>query len=110
MAEPMPDARLAEIRELLAGWTWHCGHREPEKVVRELLAEVDRLRALEVPAGFLVTPIEATPQQIAEWQAAWDEPWASGIVVYDLPAPQPPGPMWEPLRDKPRSRDYPVGG
>lgn len=51
MSERLPEARLAEIRELLAGWTWHCGHREPERIVRDLLAEVDRFRALEVPAA-----------------------------------------------------------
>lgn len=45
MSESMTDARLAEIRELLTGWVWHCGHREPERIVRDLLAEVDRLRS-----------------------------------------------------------------
>jgi hypothetical protein len=45
MLEPMSDARLAEIDDLLADWPSRCGHREPERIVRELLAEAKRARA-----------------------------------------------------------------
>lgn len=112
MTEPISDVRLAEIRELLAGWTWHCGHREPEWIVHDLLAEVDRLRALDAPEGLNeVAADSVTPEQSAKWQALWDKTLGGPL---DLPPYRhPPYPRVSdriPRRDKPRTWDYPAGG
>lgn len=109
MTEPMSDERLAEIRRSNEDRTFE--YHWCESAIDDLLAEVDRLRALQVPTGFLEAPIEATPEQVAEWQAAWDEMLATGVAMYDLtPQPRDPG-WWTPLRNRiPRSNDYPAGG
>jgi hypothetical protein len=102
----MSSERLAEIRacaEAVDGTV-------TGKFLSELLAEVDRLRAMEVPTGWLTEPIEATSEQNAEWQAAWDKLRTGGVISYDLPAPPPPGLMWQPLRNQLPGRDYPAGG
>lgn len=106
MTEPMSDERLAEIREEAAHLL------EGGQSMRELLAEVDRLRALDVPARFLhVDPEDVTPEQIAEWQAAWDKMHATGIAMYDLPQPPRDPDWWTPLRNRiPRSNEHPAGG
>lgn len=105
MTEPMSDERLAEIREeaahLLEGGQSMC----------DLLAEVDRMRALDMPGGIEIDPAKITPEQVAEWQAAWDEMLAAGIAMYDLtPQPRDSG-RWTPLRNRiPRGNDYAAGG
>jgi hypothetical protein len=109
----MTDERLAQL-ELAASYPPPFDDFATQIVydaLRELVAEVKRLRALEQPAGFLESPIEATPEQVAEWQAAWDEMLATGVAMYDLtPQPRDPG-WWTPLRNRiPRSNDRPAGG
>lgn len=105
MTEPMPDERLAEIREEAA----HLS--EGGQSMRDLLAEVDRMRALEVPGGIEIDPAKITPEQVAEWQAAWDKMHATGVAMYDLPQPPRDPDWWTPLRNRiPRSNEHPAGG
>lgn len=73
MTERLPDDRLAEIRKEIEDDSYRHSY-DSGRAARELLAEVDRMRALEVPATFLEAPADSvTPEQIAEWQAAFDK-------------------------------------
>jgi hypothetical protein len=105
----MTDERLAEIRRANEDRSFE--HHWCENAIDDLLAEVDRMRALEKPGGIEIDPAKVTPELIAEWQAAWDEMLAGGVAMYDL-TPQPRDPdWWTPLRDRiPRSNDHPEGG
>ena len=110
--ERLSDDRLAEIRAEIDNQTWWQGSvKRAARDVLDLLAEVDRMRALEVPGGIEIDPAKVTPEQVAEWQAAWDKMLATGVAMYDL-TPQPRDPdWWTPLRNRvPRSNDYPAGG
>ena len=110
MTERMPEDRLAEIRAEIEADSY--GHSyDGGRAARELLAELDRMRALEVPGGIEIGPAKITPEQVAEWQAAWGKMLATGVAMYDL-TPQPRDPDWySPLRNRvPRSSDYPAGG
>lgn len=126
VTEPMTDARLAEIRVCAEA----ADGTVTGKFLSELLAEVDRMRALTAPPMIFGTPPAdvLTPEQVAEWQAKWDQlggprvEWsleqpAPGIIGYDFTPPPPrsgPDGYWTPLRnpfrDQPRSNDYPAGG
>lgn len=105
----MSEERLAEIRRNNEDHTFE--HHWCEGAIDDLLAEVDRMRALEVPGGIEIDPAKITPEQVAEWQAAWDKMLATGVVMYDL-TPQPRDPdWWTPLRNRiPRSNEHPTGG
>lgn len=132
MVEPMPDARLAEIRSEAETDLWRGSAKAAARDVLELLAEVERVRTLE----FTTLPDDAfTPEQVAKWplsdrlarlgmQLLYEQKQAmaeaasaqieqlreSGVISYDLPQPPPSGPLWQPFRDQPRSHDYPTGG
>lgn len=90
--EPMPDERLAQLRAGNEPLGDHLSGLTADEV-GELLAEVDRMRALEMPVHFLhVDPEDVTPDQIAECQALWDRLAAAGVRGYDLtPLPRNPG-------------------
>lgn len=90
MTEPMTDERLAEIDAAAEPYRGSpTVRRKPNSAIAhrgELLAEVKRLRALAMPV-FVTLPADTiTPDQVAEFNAAWQDILEQPQKVIVLPS------------------------
>lgn len=90
MTEPMTDERLAEIDDATRPYRRSpLIRRKPNSAIAhrdELLAEVKRLRALVTPV-FVTLPADAvTPDQVDEFNAAWQEMLDAPQKIIVLPS------------------------
>jgi hypothetical protein len=94
MTEPMTDGRLAQIRVCPPPPFADDATQVVYGVVRELLDEVERLRAAAWPEPFAIDAGDVTDEQVQKWRQHWDVVVTGGgfgsMVLIDDPGQRSP--------------------